>query len=212
MTRKLRILFTCMGVVLLIGTVITDDWDSLGERLAYAVLAICILAICQPSAFASILKWALNGTQSILAKTSKQTADTSAITGQTKAKQGPDRVISTQEGRAGFLKEYTVIDERRTKVVGVTYKNEDGSNRQSILPHCHAGDKIFLRYFEYYGAPAYGGHTEYGQIGNLSKDLAWELGQYGDDIYVDGRILAITGGHKGLSFGCNIALTIYGPK
>lgn len=123
-----------------------------------------------------------------------------------------DLIITTQNTLADFNRNYKVIDERRTKVVGVTFRNDDGSNRQSILANCHAGDEILLRYFEFRGAPAYAVHTQYGQIGNLSAELSAELDLYGDDIYVVGRILNITGGYQGLSFGCNIALTFYGPK
>lgn len=120
-----------------------------------------------------------------------------------------DLVITTEDALADFLNNYSVMGERRTKVVGVTFRNDNGTNRQTILSHCHAGDEIALRYFEYHGAPAYAIHTEHGQIGNLSAELAEALGQLGDDIYVSGRILAVTGGYRGQSFGCNIALTFY---
>ena len=136
----------------------------------------------------------------------------SNITVQHQEEQGPDRIITTQNDLDNFMQQYTVIDELRTKVVGVTFRNDDGSNRQSVLALCHTGADILLRYYEYQGAPAYEVQTEYGPIGNLPKELAWELGQYGDDIYVAGKILAVTGGDKGKYFGCNIILTIYGPK
>lgn len=212
MLKKLRIIFTFSGIVLLMGAIISNEWESAGERLSCAVISISILVICHASAVVRFLQWALKGIRSILGRANKQSPHISTDVIHFKEKQGPDRIISTQDDLTEFAQQYTVIDERRTKVVGVTYRNEDGSNRQSILAHCHAGDEILLRYFEYHGAPAYAVFTEHGQIGNLSKDLAWELGQYGDDIYVIGRILAVTGGYQGLSFGCNIALTIYGPK
>lgn len=123
-----------------------------------------------------------------------------------------DLVITTEDALADFLNNYSVMGERRTKVVGVTFRNDNGTNRQTILSRCHAGNEITLRYFEYHGAPAYAIHTEHGQIGNLSAELAEELGQLGDNIYVSGRILAITGGYRGQSFGCNIALTFYRPN
>ena len=212
MLKKLRIFFNFLGIMLLLSVFWADEWNSFDDRFAYAFLAICILVICNPALFTRFLKWILKSIRYIFIKICKLTTAASNTTVQHSEKQGPDRIITTQDDLENFMQQYTVIDEIRTKVVGVTFRNDDGSNRQSILAHCHTGDDILLRYFEYHRTPAYGVLTEHGQIGNLSKELAWELGQYGDDIYVVGKILAVTGGDRGKSFGCNIALTIYGPK
>lgn len=212
MLRKLRIFFTFLGIILLIETVVSDKWDSFGDRIVYAAIAIGTLVICQPTAFFGFLRWIVRIGKSASPKACIQPDDAPAITTQYEEEQGPDLIISSQAALAQFTQQYTVIDEIRTKVVGVTFRNDDGTNRQSILAHCHPGDEISLRYYEYHGSPAYGVQTENGQIGNISQELAWDLGEYGDDVYVAGRILEVTGGYDGLYFGCNIVLTIFGPK
>lgn len=123
-----------------------------------------------------------------------------------------DLIITTEKDLDTFMQKYQVIGERRTKVVGVTFCNDDGSSRQAILSRCHEGDDIALRYFEYHGDSAYAVYSKHGQIGNLSAELAAEMEDYGDDVYVVGKILEVTGGYHGLSFGCNVALAFYGPK
>lgn len=212
MLKKIRIFFNFLGIMLLLSAFGADEWNSFDERLAYIFLAICILVICNPALFIRFLKWISKSIRYIFIKIYELTTAASNITVQHSEKQRPDRIIATQSDLDNFMQQYTVIDEIRTKVAGVTYRNNDGSNRQSILALCHTGDDIFLRYYEYQRSPAYEVQTEYGPIGNLPKERAWELGQYGDDIYVTGKILAVTGGDKGKYFGCNIILTIYGPK
>ena len=126
--------------------------------------------------------------------------------------QAGDIVLTTPETYESFHKDHELIRQRRTKVVGVTFRNDDGTSRQTVLSHCHPHDEIYLEYFEYNGDPAYKVLTEHGQIGNLSASLASELDAYGDDIYVSGTISEVTGGYQGMSFGCNIVLDIYGPR
>ena len=108
---------------------------------------------------------------------------------------------------------YHVVEEIRTKVRGVKFRNDNGTDRQTILRHCHAGDQLRFSFYRYQGAPAYTVVSDWGQIGNLSADLAEELAEMissrKNKCLILGEILNISGGYRGESFGCNISLTIY---
>lgn len=69
MLKKLRAIFTFTGIMLLLGSIFTDEWSSTGERFSYAFMSICILAVCQPSVFFRFLRWLLKGIASIFCKT-----------------------------------------------------------------------------------------------------------------------------------------------
>lgn len=65
------------------------------------------------------------------------------------------------------------------KVVGVTFKNEDGKSRQTLLRKLHFGDAPFnsdegvditIERGEYQGEPAFSVFAEGHQVGNISKD------------------------------------------
>lgn len=119
-------------------------------------------------------------------------------------------VFSTGKDYNDFVNEHPVIKEFHTKVVGVSFPNDDGSSRQAILSNCRRGDYITLEFYRYHGRPAYAVFTEHGQIGNLSADLAESLTtEYGSDFFVSGFICQITGGSGGLYYGCNIFVRIY---
>lgn len=121
-------------------------------------------------------------------------------------------LITTNEELSNFIREHPVLDEIYTKVVGVTYPNDDGSSRQSNLAKCRKGDYIILESFRYQGEPAYAVITEHGQIGNLSASLAKKLEtEYGDDIIFSSTISEVTGGYDGLYLGCNILIKIHQP-
>lgn len=120
-----------------------------------------------------------------------------------------DIVINSTSNLQGFLATHTLVDTIFTKVVGVTYKNDDGSPRQRILASCHIGDEIALRPFTYRGAPAYAVWSPHGQIGNLSADLARDIDANFGDCIVQCTIATITGGTDGLYYGCNLIIKIY---
>lgn len=121
--------------------------------------------------------------------------------------------ILSGEEMVTIIRHYKVVDEIRTKVKGVSFRNDDGTDRQTILAHCHAGDQLRFKPFEYKGSPAYAVYSEWGQIGNLSADLAEELAEMvaarDHKCLLLGEILNISGGYQGEYFGCNISLTIY---
>lgn len=103
----------------------------------------------------------------------------------------------------------------RSKVVGVTKRNEDGTNRQEILEMCSDGDELNLERDPYneYDENAIEVWTDFGeQIGFLKKELASELARLMDDNYLISCVISeITGNPDiGQSYGCNIIITIGG--
>ena len=96
----------------------------------------------------------------------------------------------------------------RTKVVGVTFSNEDGTNRQEILSTLMEGDMLELRDCSSARWPeAIGVFTSSGQqVGNLSKELAQRLRNEGTLWDIEPvTVTAITGGGAD-SYGCNILI------
>lgn len=125
-------------------------------------------------------------------------------------KNRPTIVITTKEDLQQYIEEHPIIKEFYTKVVGVSFPNDDGSSRQAILSNCRRGDYILLKTYSFRGKLAYAVHTEHGQIGNLPADLAECLEtEYNDDFIASGEIYSITGGSGGLFYGCKIHLILY---
>ena len=95
----------------------------------------------------------------------------------------------------------------RTKVVGVTYANADGTNRQEIIQHLRTGEGLYLRDMSDARFPeAIGVFNRNGQqCGSIKKELANELRSIGDFESFPVRVLQVTGG-DGYSFGCNIEI------
>lgn len=123
-------------------------------------------------------------------------------------------------------KSYKVI---KTKVVGVSYKNGNGSSRQGYIEDLDAGDKLLIKREEYKGKPAYAVFSdEKKQIGYISQDLADKLATEYKDMPLSAVVREIKGGkHKidnddefegeddteddstyNSSYGCNINLII----
>ena len=96
----------------------------------------------------------------------------------------------------------------RTKLVGVTYDNEDGENRQDILSSMTGSEEIEVEKYIFNGEPA--AYVKCGNtvLGNLAAELAKDLeGKYPDARYT-AEILDISGGGGVHTFGCNIELNI----
>ena len=82
----------------------------------------------------------------------------------------------------------------RTKLVGVTYDNEDGENRQDILSSMTGSEEIEVEKYIFNGEPA--AYVKCGNkvLGNLAAELAKDLeGKYPDARYT-AEILEISGG------------------
>jgi len=97
-----------------------------------------------------------------------------------------------------------------TKVVGVTYNNTNGKNRQEIIKKCHAGDDVIHLNIPSKEYPdAIGIFTMQGeQLGYLSKELATEFHTKWENSKVDLSICNITGGGD-KTFGCNLEIKIH---
>lgn len=105
----------------------------------------------------------------------------------------------------------THAEEYKTKIVGVTFKNDDGTNRQEIIESCSEGDALSLEHYYYKDEDAFKVTNIYGEaLGNLKKELTEklvELYDIGTIEAADVEILNITGEDKG-TLGVNIKITI----
>lgn len=103
-----------------------------------------------------------------------------------------------------------LLDSFSTKVKGVTFRNDDGSDRQEILSCCYAGLPVDIRQYEFCGGPAFSVFTCYGEIGNIPADIAAKFFDvYGADAYMTGKIGEITGGYDKLSYGCVLDINVW---
>lgn len=105
---------------------------------------------------------------------------------------------------------YDVVSDFHTKVVGVTFKNDDGSDRQTIISQCKAGQDVVFKPTPSKKYPdAIGVFTSSGkQLGNVSADLAGDLlKKYGNNP-MQVTIAGITGGGDN-NYGCNLHVVIY---
>ncbi len=100
-----------------------------------------------------------------------------------------------------------------TKVVGVTFDNDDGTNRQDILEKIKTGDKTISLKRDpnnAYDKNAIEVHSNYGIVGFINADLAANLaGQMDSGKIVKAAVEEITGGQGGCYYGCNILIEIY---
>ncbi len=103
-----------------------------------------------------------------------------------------------------------VIKEFHTKVVGVTFKNDDGTSRQEHIKNCSIGEDAIFKPVPTDEFPnAIGVFTANGkQLGHLSEDVACELKNQYPTNPMSVTISNITGGGD-YNYGCNIKITIY---
>lgn len=82
----------------------------------------------------------------------------------------------------------------RTKIVGVTFDNDDGENRQDILSRMDGSEEITVEKYTYKGEPA--AYVKCGSkiLGNLSAELAKDLARKYPKARYDAEILEISGG------------------
>lgn len=99
----------------------------------------------------------------------------------------------------------------RTKLVGVTFENEDGENRQDILRTMTGDEDIEIEKYIYNGEPA--AYVKWGNkvLGNLSAELAKDLERKYPNARYTAEILEISGGGV-QTFGCNIELDVIEPE
>lgn len=105
------------------------------------------------------------------------------------------------------------------KVSGVTFKNEKGASRQTILRKIKFNDKPFdeyieleLRQYEYDGSPAYGVYANNLQIGNIPADMVQFVSDNWKRLDSISAIDVYGGGHDesghAISYGCKITLKL----
>ena len=104
----------------------------------------------------------------------------------------------------------TVIRDFNTKVVGVTFGNDDGSSRQAIIKNCKAGEDIIFKPVPTAEYPdAIGVFNKRGQqLGHLNAELAAEMKNKYPNNPMSVTINNITGGGD-KSYGCNLHIIIY---
>lgn len=122
-----------------------------------------------------------------------------------------DSSSSSKQELAEFLGENNLIRSFHTRIVGVSYDNDDGSSRQEILSQCLRGEPLGLYWHTFEGKPACAVISDHGQIGYLNAELADDLNyNYADERYsFVSHISDITGGEDGLYYGCIILISIY---
>jgi hypothetical protein len=116
-----------------------------------------------------------------------------------------------------YEKEY--IESISTKIVGVTFENEDGTNRQALISKLNIPDTLtnmiydtlYLEYCEYNGSPSYKVlNNSFKTLGNLKKELSATLVKKYKGCSFQTRFLEVTGGDEGKeTYGCNIEIDIY---
>ncbi len=63
-----------------------------------------------------------------------------------------------------------------TKIVGVTFKNDDGTSRQDYLSKLNNNEQLYLKEYVYKGKPAFHVCNKRGQcLGNLAEDIAQKI-------------------------------------
>ena len=93
-----------------------------------------------------------------------------------------------------------------SKVVGVTYNNDNGTSRQAYLATVKQYDELNLRIYEYKpGEKAIGVYYQDKQLGNINADLLDELMNYmkHDQLI---SVIAEPSGGDGKTRGCNITI------
>lgn len=108
------------------------------------------------------------------------------------------------------MSKLTIVEDFHTKVVGVTFNNDDGTSRQSIIKNCKAGDDIVFKPVPTNEYPdAIGVFNAKGQqLGHLSQGVAAEIkNKYGYNP-MSVTVSNVTGGGD-LSYGCNLHIVVY---
>ena len=105
-----------------------------------------------------------------------------------------------------------------TKVAGVSFENEDGESRQSIIRKCNEGGTVLLErepdnpHDRYAIAVFARAGWQVKQIGYLNRGMAWKVSQHMQKgRKIRANITEITGGtHKKPTLGVNIGIHFFG--
>lgn len=104
----------------------------------------------------------------------------------------------------------SVLRDFNTKIVGVTFGNDDGSSRQAIIKKSKEGEDIILKPIPTDEYPdAIGVFNKRGeQLGHINAELAAELKNKYPNNPMSVTINNITGGGD-KNYGCNLHIIIY---
>lgn len=104
----------------------------------------------------------------------------------------------------------SVVRDFNTKVVGVTFGNDDGTSRQDIIKTCKPGDDIIFKPVPTVEYPdAIGVFNKNGkQLGHINAELAAELKEKYPTNPMTVTVNNITGGGD-KNYGCNLHIIIY---
>ena len=108
------------------------------------------------------------------------------------------------------MNKLAVVQDFHTKVVGVTFGNDDGSSRQEIIKGCKVGEDIIFKPVPTKDYPdAIGVFNMRGQqLGHINAELAAELKEKYGANPMSVTINNITGGDD-KNYGCNLHIIIY---
>lgn len=125
-------------------------------------------------------------------------------------KRNKQPATNTEPSTQVDINKLSVLEDFYTKVVGVTFNNDDGTSRQNIIKNCKAGEDIIFKPLPTEKYPdAIGVFNKRGQqLGHLSQGVAAEIkNKYGYNP-MSVTISDITGGGD-LSYGCNLHIIVY---
>lgn len=114
------------------------------------------------------------------------------------------------QGTAVNVDNLRIVRDIHTKVVGVTFGNNDGSSRQKYISQCKEGQQVQLIPMNDPEHPeSTGVFTMNGkQLGHLTADMAHLLHTEGMGKPIQAVIANITGGGD-RNYGCNLHIIIY---
>lgn len=130
----------------------------------------------------------------------KKNKEITTLSAEEKSKAKPSVKAVTQNVERDFY----------SKVVGVTFGNDDGTSRQEYIKKLKPGQELIFKPVPTPEYPdAIGVFTLKGkQIGHVKADLATELKERYPDNYMNVTVSEVTGG-GGKTYGCNIHIIIY---
>lgn len=111
------------------------------------------------------------------------------------------------------INKLAVVRDFHTKVVGVTFNNDDGSSRQDIIKNSKIGEDIIFKHLPTEDYPdAIGVFNKKGQqLGHLSQGVAFEIKNEFGYNPMSVTIANITGGGD-YNYGCNLHIVIYAKQ
>lgn len=90
----------------------------------------------------------------------------------------PNEISDIATNKADVQNKYTTFD---LKVAGVTFDNEDGTNRQALIKQLHIDDELILEPYTYQNSDAiYVKNLDLNILGNIPKNAVTNIKKYID--------------------------------